>query len=213
MRMTNKIMQNNSLYNINQSKINEDKYNTQMGSQSKINRPSDDPVVAIRALSLRTSVSDLTQYYEKNAPDASNWISVTAKSLDTVTSVLKSIYSQATKGSNEDLTCSDLQTITDQMNALTTEFYATGDVDYAGRYVFTGYRTDTPLTFTEKETTAYSITEQLHASDMDTISHVDTSDLPSITSENYDTYDTLTESDITNTEYHRIQLSYSGGDG
>ena len=57
MRMTNKIMQNNSLYNINQSKINEDKYNTQMGSQSKINRPSDDPVVAIRALSLRTSVS------------------------------------------------------------------------------------------------------------------------------------------------------------
>ena len=207
MRMTNKIMQNNSLYNINQSKINEDKYNTQMGSQSKINRPSDDPVVAIRALSLRTSVSDLTQYYEKNAPDASNWISVTAKSLDTVTSVLKSIYSQATKGSNEDLTCSDLQTITDQMNALTTEFYATGNADYAGRYVFTGYRTDTPLSYTEDTTQQYNITEPLDKDDMSTISYTNYSAL----TDNTDSTDDL-DTNITNTTLYRVRLSYNGLD-
>ena len=59
--MTNKIMQNNSLYNINQTKIAEDKYTTQMTSQSKIDRPSDDPVVAIRALRLRTNVTEVTQ--------------------------------------------------------------------------------------------------------------------------------------------------------
>ncbi len=207
MRMTNKIMQNNSLYNINESKINEDKYNTQMGSQSKISRPSDDPVVAIRALSLRTSVSDLTQYYEKNAPDASNWLNVTAKSLDTVTSVLKSIYSQATKGANKDLTCADLQTITDQMNALTKEFYATGNADYAGRYIFTGYRTDTSLAYTADTKQQYSITESLDKDDMSTVSYTDYS----VLTDNTDTSDDL-GTNISNTELYRVRLSYDSLD-
>ena len=58
MRMTNKIMRNNSLYNINQTKIMEDKLTNQMTNQSKIVRPSDDPVVAIRALRLRSDQRD-----------------------------------------------------------------------------------------------------------------------------------------------------------
>ena len=70
MRMTNKIMQNNSLYNINNNKLLQDKMSTMMSTQKKITRPSDDPVIAIRALRLRTNVSELTQFYEKNAPDA-----------------------------------------------------------------------------------------------------------------------------------------------
>ena len=51
MRITNRIMRNNSLYNINQNKILEDKLSNQMMNQSKITRPSDDPVVAIAASS------------------------------------------------------------------------------------------------------------------------------------------------------------------
>ena len=41
-----------------------------MTSQKKISRPSDDPVIAIRALRLRSSLSQINQYYEKNIPDA-----------------------------------------------------------------------------------------------------------------------------------------------
>ncbi len=62
MRMTNKIMRNNSIYNINQNKILQDQLTNQMTSQSKIVRPSDDPVVAIRALRLRNNVTTVTQY-------------------------------------------------------------------------------------------------------------------------------------------------------
>lgn len=50
MRITNKIMQNNNLSNINTNKILQDRLSTQMSTEKKINRPSDDPVVAIRAL-------------------------------------------------------------------------------------------------------------------------------------------------------------------
>ena len=69
MRMTNKIMQNNSLYNINNNKELQDKLSTQMSTKKKISRPSDDPVIAIRALRLRSDVSQITQYYSKNAKD------------------------------------------------------------------------------------------------------------------------------------------------
>ena len=62
MRITNKIMQNNSLYNINNNKILQDKLSTQMSTQKAITRPADDPVGAVLALRRRSSVSELTQY-------------------------------------------------------------------------------------------------------------------------------------------------------
>ena len=63
MRITNKVMQNNSLMNINNNKVLQDDLNTQLATGKKITRPSDDPVVAIRALRLRTDVSQVNQYY------------------------------------------------------------------------------------------------------------------------------------------------------
>lgn len=104
MRITNKIMQNNSLYNINNNKVTEDQLNTMMATGKKITRPSDDPVIAIRALRLRSNVTQLSQYYEKNAKDAQSWLEVTADALSTVTSVLTDCVKQATKGANKDLT-------------------------------------------------------------------------------------------------------------
>ena len=126
MRITNKIMQNNSLYNINNNKINEDTLNTMMSTGKKLTRPSDDPVIAIRALRLRSNVTQLSQYYEKNAKDAESWLDVTADALSTITSVLTDSVKQATKGANKDLTLDDLSTIITQMDALAKEYYSTG---------------------------------------------------------------------------------------
>ncbi len=168
MRITNKIMQNNSLYNINNNKVNEDQLNTMMSTGKKITRPSDDPVIAIRALRLRSNVTQLSQYYEKNAKDAESWLDVTADALSTVTDVLTDCVKQATKGANKDLTIDDLSTIITQMDALAKEYYSTGNVDYAGRYVFTGYRTDTSLTFDKTTTANYTdINDEFNASSIE----------------------------------------------
>ena len=155
MRITNKIMQNNSLYNINNNKVTEDQLNTMMSTGKKLTRPSDDPVIAIRALRLRSNVTQLSQYYEKNAKDAESWLEVTADALSTITSVLTDSVKQATKGANMDLTLDDLDILVTQMDSLAKEYYSTGNVDYAGRYIFTGYRTDTALTFDRTTTANY----------------------------------------------------------
>ena len=212
MRITNKIMQDNSLYNINSNKVSQNNLSTQMSTQKKVNRPSDDPVIAIRSLRLRSSVSQISQYYEKNVPDAESWIKVTEDALSTVTEVVTDLVKQATKGANSDLKSDDLDIIIQNMEALEEEVYSTGNVDYAGRFVFTGFRTDTPLTFMKEEEKSYSITEQLFVDSIDTVGYVDTADLSKINETNYNTFGTLEESSITRADFHRIRLAYSGCD-
>ena len=142
MRITTKVIQNNTRTNINNNKVLQDKLSNQMGTQKKINRPSEDPIVAIRALRLRTNVSQVTQYYEKNIPDAKSWMQITEDALSSVTEVITDMRDQCQKGSSEKLTNSDRQTILDALQSLRDEVYATGNADYAGRSVFTGYITD-----------------------------------------------------------------------
>lgn len=211
MRITNKIMQRNNLANINTNKVYQDKLSTQMSTQKKVNRPSDDPVVAIRALRLRSSVTEITQYYSKNIPDAESWLSVTEDALKNLTQIVTDMISQCTKGANGDLKTSDREIILEQLKALGEEIYTTGDADYAGRYVFTGYRTDTSLSFSEAETINYSITEQLDHSAIDSVTKVNTGDLLDWNSNNYNdtNMDNLDESAISSVEVHRIRLAYN----
>lgn len=219
MRMTNKIMQNNSLYNINHNKILQDKLSTMMSTQKKITRPSDDPVIAIRALRLRTNVTELTQFYEKNAPDAESWLKVTEGALDTTTKVLTDVIKLANKGANKDLGSKDLDIILGQIKSLRDEFYSTGNVDYAGRYVFTGYRTDTTLSFTEDIQEQqkdgypiYKITEQKTIGSFDTINHTNIDKLDGLNKDNYTDakYKDIKEQNIENGTIHRLRLSYDG---
>ncbi|MBQ7775103.1 MAG: flagellar hook-associated protein 3, partial [Lachnospiraceae bacterium] len=158
MRITNKIIQNNNLANINTNKIYQDTLSTQMSTQKKINRPSDDPVVAIRALRLRSNVTEITQYYSKNIPDAESWLDVTEDSLNNLTKIITDMISQCTRGANGEWTAEDREIILEQLQALADEVYVTGDADYAGRYVFTGYRTNTSLRYAEEQSLKYSIT-------------------------------------------------------
>ena len=67
MRITTKMMQNTSLRNLNINKARQEMLTNQMSTGKKITRPSDDPVIAIRALKLNSSLDKIDQYYEKNA--------------------------------------------------------------------------------------------------------------------------------------------------
>lgn len=214
MRITNKIMQRNNLSNINTNKMYQDRLSTQMSTQKKINRPSDDPVVAIRSLRLRSNVTEITQYYSKNIPDAESWIKITEDALSKLTDVLSNMIGQCTRGTNNPFTTEDRGIVLEQLKLLSEEVYATGDADYAGRYVFTGYRTDTPLNFQTERKQSYTITEQLDKNAIDSVISVDTGKVLEINSSNYDKIQNddgtnITENDISTVEVHRIRLAYN----
>lgn len=220
MRITNKIIQQNNLSNINTNKIYQDKLSNQMSTQKKINRPSDDPVIAIRALRLRSNVTEVTQYYSKNIPDAESWLSVTEDALDNLSQIMTEMIKQCTKGFNSPLKTEDRQIILKQMKALGEEVYSTGDADYAGRYIFTGYRTDTSLSFLKEEEKPYSITEQLDNTAIDSVTKVNLKmknedgefgkSILELNSTNFmsDEMQEMDEEDIFTVDVHRIRLAY-----
>ena len=212
MRITTKVIQNNSLTNINTNKLLQDKLSQQMSTEKKVTRPSDDPIVAIRALRLRTNVNQVTQYYEKNVPDAESWLEVTESALSSMSEVVTDMIAQCTKGSNEDLTTADRETILTALKALRDEVYSTGNADYAGRYIFTGYRTDTPLTFEDECEEKYTITEQISNAKIDSVTYVDTCQLLDINESDASTFEAV-EQHVEQKEVHRIRLSYDNVDG
>ncbi len=57
MRITNNIILHNTTSNINGNKVNVNNLNNQMTSQKKIQRPSENPVIAVRSLRLRTTLA------------------------------------------------------------------------------------------------------------------------------------------------------------
>ena len=62
MRITNNIILHNTTSNINGNKVNVNNLNNQMTSQKKIQRPSENPVIAVRSLRLRTTLSESDAY-------------------------------------------------------------------------------------------------------------------------------------------------------
>ena len=193
MRITNKIIQNNSLNNINTNKTLQDQLSTMLSSNKKIARPSDDPIIALRSLRLRTSVNQVTQYVEKNVEDAKSWLTVTEDSIDTLSEIITDIRKQYVKGTSDTLKSEDRTIITDNLKALAAEIYNTGNADFAGRSVFTGFRTDTTLTFQKQENIEYTIDETMESLTVDSINYVTLDD---------------DENNVVSTDITRVRLSY-----
>ncbi|MBQ8247806.1 MAG: flagellar hook-associated protein FlgL [Lachnospiraceae bacterium] len=212
MRITNKIMQNNTLYNINQNKILQDKLNTQITTKKKVTKPSDDPVVAIRSLRLRSNLSQVSQYNEKNIPDAEQWLELTESAIQSTVDVVSNMITEFQRGSKSNLQTSDRAVILESLKQLRDEVYATGDSDFAGRTIFTGYRTDTKLSFAENTTQKYVINEQLTNQDIDTQTYVDMGKLTTLNETNYNDAAMTTEQQVERYEIHRIRLAYENLD-
>lgn len=207
MRVTNNMILRNSSYNINGTKGNVNTSMNQMTTQKKIEKPSDDPVVAIRSLRLSTSLSRVDQYYKKNIPDAESWLNVTETALTNMKSLITDVRTQCVNGSTGIRNQDDRNTILKQLKSLQTQLYAEGNADYAGRTVFTGYRTDQDLVFTENETkTSYQIDQTFTYEDLESFRYYTGNvKVPA-------TKDEVLNSDISDTlqsNYYRLRTSYN----
>lgn len=207
MRVTNNMILRNSSYNINGTKGSVNSSMNQMTTQKKINKPSEDPVVAIRSLRLSTSLSRVDQYYKKNIPDAESWLDVTETALNNMKSLMTDVRTQCVNGSTDTLNQEDRNTILKQLKSLQSQLYAEGNADYAGRTVFTGYRTDQDLVFTENETkTSYQIDQTFTYEDLESFRYYTGNvKVPA-------TKDEVLNSDISDTlqsNYYRLRTSYN----
>jgi flagellar hook-associated protein 3 FlgL len=198
------MMTNNMLGNINKNKVNMTNLEQQYSTGKKIQKPSDDPIITVRALKLRTNISELEQYYEKNIPDAKSWMDVTESALTTVNDILSKVNTYCVQGSSDTLTASDRSAIATNIRQLKDQIYQEGNTNYAGRYVFTGYKTDSSLTFTEDmDNLTYDITENIEVDNIQIANKV----TGSYELSDFDGVEDFSESPTMN-EIYRIQLAY-----
>lgn len=209
MRITTKMMQNTSLNNLNTNKALQEKLTTQLSTMKKITRPSDDPVIAIRSLKLNASLNKIDQYYEKNSEDAESWLQLTESAIETTVKILTSMRTYVVQGAQGSLTADDRKAIVENLSNFQKEIYSTGNADSAGRSIFTGYRTDVPLTFKEDKEERYSIIEQRDTTCLDMTTFVRTGELATINEGNFNAADkTTTEYQVDSYQIPRIRLAY-----
>jgi len=146
----------------------------QYSTGKKIQRPSDDPTVAIKALQLRSTYSQIEQYHDRNVGDAMDWMSATEKALSNIagpSGILVNMKGYLNQGANDPLDVkqrnSVLSTLKEYAEAV---FEDEANQKFSGRYIFTGYRTDTSMVFPEHTTNLkYDIVQKLGGSNINAI--------------------------------------------
>lgn len=167
MRITNTMMRNNSLLNMQKNKEAYNDYLSQYNTQKKIQRPSDNPTIAVRALKYRTTLVEIDQYLT-NIKDATSWMDATETALRDVDRVLDSMIEYCTQAATGTVEADDRKDIVTQLRQYASYIYEQdANQDYAGRYLFTGFRTDVPLLFdADQNNVTYTITENLEINDI-----------------------------------------------
>lgn len=146
MRITNRMMVNNMLLGLNRNTQRLNDIYMQMNTLKKIQKPSDDPIIAGRALKFRTNVAELGQYKD-NVKQARSWMETTEQSLKNIRSVLDSMRERCVQAASDTLSTEEREKVVQDLKQLKNQLVLEGNVNYAGRYAFTGFKTDTKLIY------------------------------------------------------------------
>ena len=113
-----------------------------IASGKELTAPSDDPYRASRALQLRSELAE-HQQYTRNVTEARSWQNVTDTALDAINKYVLRARDLVVRASSGTLGQEDRNAIAKEIEQLAAAVKAEGNVQYAGRYVFAGTRTDT----------------------------------------------------------------------
>jgi flagellar hook-associated protein 3 FlgL len=157
---------NKMLLNLQRNAQIIDKLYNQYTTGKKILTASEDPIIASRALKFRTNIAN-TEQYRRNVAQGLAWMDIAEGGFTNVNSALsriRTLCNQAANGTND---LSDRKAIMTEIATIFDSIKSEMNVDYAGRYVFSGYRTDVPATFIETSMARYEITQNFNAADIE----------------------------------------------
>jgi flagellar hook-associated protein 3 FlgL len=154
MRITNTMLVNNMVNYMSNNLTRMDKYQTQLATGKKIQVPSDDPIVAIRALKFRTDVSEVNQH-QKNLKDAQSWMDISENTIGSIGDILQRARELAVQGANGTYTPADMNKMKMEVDQLATQTIKLANMTYSGRYIFSGFKTDQPLVDADPSSATY----------------------------------------------------------
>ena len=144
MRVTQSMLSNNMLRNLSSSYNKMGKLQDQLNTGKKVNRPSDNPVVAMKGIAFRHQVSKIEQF-KRNVGDVHNWLDSTDAALDNAGQVLKRARELMVNVPTDSLTYDDRQKIAEELKQLRESMHDIANAKVGDKYIFTGTKTGSPL--------------------------------------------------------------------
>lgn len=144
MRVTQSMLSSNMLRNLNNSYNKMAKYQEQLNSGSIINRPSDDPVVAVKGMGYRIDL-DKNAQYQRNMREANTWLDSTDEALDQVGTSLIRVKELIIQAANDTITTEDRQKINQEISQIKQHIQDLGNTKVGENYIFSGTHTSSPL--------------------------------------------------------------------
>ncbi|OZI10888.1 flagellar hook-associated protein FlgL [Bacillaceae bacterium SAS-127] len=140
MRVTQSMLSNNMLRHLSNSYGRLGKFQDQMNTGKKITKPSDDPIIAMKGMSYRTTVLEVEQY-KRNFGEAYNWVENTDAALDQATQALHRIRELTVQASNDSYEEGQRESIEKEIKQLTEHLEEIANTKFGDKYLFNG--TDT----------------------------------------------------------------------
>ncbi len=140
MRITNSMMNRSVLSDLNDVANRLTETQRKLSSGKEVNRPSDDPYRAGRAIGLRGDIEGMKQY-GRNIDEALGWQTVTDTALTTMTKFAQRARELVVEGATETLSQADRDAIAQEIDQIIAGMKQEANATYDGRYVFAG--TDT----------------------------------------------------------------------
>lgn len=134
----------NMMDNMNRNLIKMSENQDKLATGKNISSPIDDPVGIAKVLKYKTDLSELAQY-EKNARDALSWLENTESALVSVGASYDRLKELAVQAANGTYSQKDTQKIKSEVNQIKNHIVNAANSTFAGRYIFSNYRTDKKL--------------------------------------------------------------------
>ncbi|MED1784212.1 flagellar hook-associated protein FlgL [Brevibacillus fortis] len=142
-RVTQNMLNNNMLRNLNNSMGNMDKLQEMLSSGKKVSKPSDDPVVVVRGMFYRSSLMENEQF-TKNTTEALSWLDTTDQALDEVGNVLKRVQELLVQSGNGSMSKDDLKMMAMEIKEIKNHVGHISNQTVNGRHIFAGSDTQNP---------------------------------------------------------------------
>lgn len=144
MRVTQSMLSNNMMRNLSNSYSKMGKLQEQLTTKKKINRPSDDPVVAIKGIGYRTDLGKVEQY-NRNLSEVTNWLDNSDAALDQVGGILHRVKELVVDAANDTKTDDDRMKIKSEIDEIRNQLQSIANTKVGEKYIFNGTNTLTPV--------------------------------------------------------------------
>lgn len=139
MRVTNKMLSNSFLYDMNNNLQSMQTVQQQLSSGKEISKPSDDPFKVARTMQLNSDIDANTQY-NSNIQDTANWLDTTDTALGQAGNVLQRVRELLVSSGNAAYGSQERQSIKDEINQNVNQFAQVLNTNFDGKYIFGGTR-------------------------------------------------------------------------